>query len=341
MNLSTKSSLAAHSVTDISSARRAIKVRFFRNGDKYYKGLTFPIAFIRFKDLSNLFKALGTSIFCDQKVLPHGIRHIFDLNGKKIKCLSDLKDGGNYVCSSNNTFIPMDYLKETLNPIWKTSSQKVGDVFPLRPFVIRDTNTTPMLEHNSNGTMKHITGDQKQNSYRTIVVVKNGPTRPRKMYRWTFSLQPVPQFNALMCELCNLLDVSAISHLCTVERSKITSISEIMKVDDFWADFLCWFAWSSALWNLSIAHLNPIRGDLMVHLLLVLRYLICTKIDFHIWLRIVLLVKNKICIYVFISLQLEQVFKYELFLKINFLTNFYTYLYYYFFWYILYNFEFL
>lgn len=235
MNLASRSNpnLQSNSVTTINGDRRAIRVKFFRNGDKYYKGFDFPIAFIRYKQLGTLFKALNSSIFCDQKRLPHGIRYIFDLDGIMIKSIADLKDAGSYVCSSNSHFIPMDYLMDTRNPIWKTSSQNTRNtVVPVRPLVVKDKQPVKSLSvFSSSAHRLQSSTDVRLNEHRTIVVVKNGLTRPRKMFRWTFSLQPIPQFSILMNELCRLLDVPYIAHLCTIENNEINSLNEILKVE--------------------------------------------------------------------------------------------------------------
>ena len=206
-------------------------MRFFRNGDKYYGGFEFPIAFVRYKQFGTLLKSLSNSVFCDQKRLPLGVRCIFDLDGTRIRSITDFKDGCGYVCSSNAHFIAMDYLGETKNPIWKTSSQNANSTVPVKPLVLKDKHFTRSLSVYASNSLRSLNNYSKSNTQRTIVVVKNGPNRPRKMFRWTFSLQPLPQFSALMAELCRLLDIKSISHLCTVENSEIHSLSDILKVD--------------------------------------------------------------------------------------------------------------
>ena len=43
--------------------------------------------------------------------LPNGVRAIFALDGKLVTSVTDLSHEGNYVCSSNNAFKKMDYVK--------------------------------------------------------------------------------------------------------------------------------------------------------------------------------------------------------------------------------------
>lgn len=71
--------------------QRAIRVRFFRNGDRYFTGFTYPISFNRYKDFEILLKDLSNSVFCDKSVMPCGVRSIFDLSGSKIRSVHQME----------------------------------------------------------------------------------------------------------------------------------------------------------------------------------------------------------------------------------------------------------
>ena len=98
------------SLINAYSEKKAKKVRFFINSDKFFKGATIAVSSEKFRTLDKLLEHL-TRIMCNQVTLPQGVRHIFCLDGKTIECVEELLHGSNYVCSSAPTFKRMDYLK--------------------------------------------------------------------------------------------------------------------------------------------------------------------------------------------------------------------------------------
>ncbi|ESO07543.1 hypothetical protein HELRODRAFT_137730, partial [Helobdella robusta] len=101
-----------------SCSQRAVRVKFYRNGDKYFTGLLYPLNFSRYKDFETLLKDLSSSNFCDKRIMPFGVRTIFTLSGIKITSVNQMEEGESYVCSSSNLFVPMDYINQTCNPKW-------------------------------------------------------------------------------------------------------------------------------------------------------------------------------------------------------------------------------
>ena len=98
------------SLINASTEKKAKKVRFFINSDKFFKGATIAVSSEKFRTFDKLLEHL-TRIMCNQVTLPQGVRHIFGLDGKTIESVEELLHGSNYVCSSMPTFKRMDYLK--------------------------------------------------------------------------------------------------------------------------------------------------------------------------------------------------------------------------------------
>jgi doublecortin-like kinase 1/2 len=77
----------------LTSEKKAKKVRFYRNGDKYFKGLVYAVSNDRFRSLDALLMELTRSL-SDNVNLPQGVRSIYTVDGsKKISSLDELVEG--------------------------------------------------------------------------------------------------------------------------------------------------------------------------------------------------------------------------------------------------------
>lgn len=77
----------------LSSEKKAKKVRFYRNGDRYFKGIVYAISPDRFRSFEALLADL-TRTLSDNVNLPQGVRTIYTIDGlKKISSLDQLVEG--------------------------------------------------------------------------------------------------------------------------------------------------------------------------------------------------------------------------------------------------------
>lgn len=77
----------------LSSEKRARKVRFYRNGDRCFKGLVYAVSGDRCRSFDALLVELTRSL-ADNLYLPQGVRTIYTLDGsKKVTSLDDLLEG--------------------------------------------------------------------------------------------------------------------------------------------------------------------------------------------------------------------------------------------------------
>ena len=98
------------SILNISAEKRARKVRFFINNDKFFKGAVIAVSGEKFRTFDKLLEHL-TRIMCNQVTLANGVRYIFGLDGQLVPSVAELSHEGNYVCSSHSNFKKLDYLK--------------------------------------------------------------------------------------------------------------------------------------------------------------------------------------------------------------------------------------
>jgi len=77
----------------LTSEKKAKKIRFYRNGDRYFKGIVFAISQERFRSIEALLADLTRSL-SDNVNLPQGVRTIYTIDGTtKITCMDQLVEG--------------------------------------------------------------------------------------------------------------------------------------------------------------------------------------------------------------------------------------------------------
>lgn len=81
--------------------KKAKRVRFYRNGDKFYPGLMIPVSNERYRSFESLTEDL-TRVLGESIKVPGAVRTIFTVEGKRVASLEELEDGKCYVCSCNN-----------------------------------------------------------------------------------------------------------------------------------------------------------------------------------------------------------------------------------------------
>ncbi|KAJ8348534.1 hypothetical protein SKAU_G00271230 [Synaphobranchus kaupii] len=104
----------------LTNEKKAKKVRFYRNGDRYFKGIVYAVATDRFRTFDALLADLTRSL-SDHINLPQGVRFIFTIDGaQKITSMDELEEGESYVCASENYYKKVDYTKN-VNPNWSVN----------------------------------------------------------------------------------------------------------------------------------------------------------------------------------------------------------------------------
>lgn len=77
----------------LSVEKKAKKIRFYRNGDRYFKGILYAVSQERFRSLDALLADLTRSL-SDNVNLPQGVRTIYTIDGNtKITSMDQLVEG--------------------------------------------------------------------------------------------------------------------------------------------------------------------------------------------------------------------------------------------------------
>ncbi|XP_029007103.1 serine/threonine-protein kinase DCLK2 isoform X2 [Betta splendens] len=201
----------------LTSEKKARKVRFYRNGDKYFKGLVFAVSHDRFRSLDALLMELTRSL-SDNVNLPQGVRTLYTLDGgKKIGSLDELVEGESYVCASNEAFRRVDYAKNT-SPNWSVggrlgASRSLSSLAALRSELQREA---------------------KDFIRPKLVTVVRGGVRPRKAVRILLNKKTAHSLEQVLADITDAikLDSGAVRRLYTLEGKQVSCLQDFFGEDD-------------------------------------------------------------------------------------------------------------
>lgn len=175
------------SIMQITPDKKAKKVRFYRNGDRFFNGMVYAVPQERFRTLESLMAELTDSPICDRTVLPKGVRHIFSMDGsRKISTLDQLEDGENYVCSSTLAFRKVDYPISGI-PSWNVNPQS-------------STSWDRSLNRMDGSGAGRMEEERDFIKPKLITVIRNG-SRPRKAVRILLNRKTAHSFEQVLNEV--------------------------------------------------------------------------------------------------------------------------------------------
>ncbi|XP_056892391.1 serine/threonine-protein kinase DCLK2 isoform X2 [Takifugu flavidus] len=201
----------------LTTEKKARKVRFYRNGDKYFKGLVYAVSSDRFRSLDALLMELTRSL-SDNVNLPQGVRTLYALDGgRKITSLEELVEGESYVCASNEPFRRVDYTKN-VNPNWlvgsrSATSRSLPSLLPLKSELQRESKDfiKPKL----------------------VTVIRSG-VKPRKAVRVLLNKKTAHSFEQVLTDITEAikLDSGAVRRLYALDGKQITCLQDFFGDDD-------------------------------------------------------------------------------------------------------------
>ncbi|CAI4231136.1 unnamed protein product [Auanema sp. JU1783] len=199
----------------VAKSTKAKRLRFYRNGDQYFKGITYALHTDRIRSMQPLMEDL-TRTMGDSQNLPHGIRHILSIDGQfRVTEIDQFEDGESYVCSSNETIKSMDYTKAK-EPSWcftLSRPSKISDssLLGLEP---REAEPTDFVEP------------------RIITVIRNG-VKPRKVVRHLLNRRSARSYDQVMRDLTTVvkLDSGAIRKLFDLSGRPVLSLRDFFRDD--------------------------------------------------------------------------------------------------------------
>ncbi|WKY02414.1 hypothetical protein Q1695_016012 [Nippostrongylus brasiliensis] len=203
----------------VTRSAKAKRIRFYRNGDQYYKGLWYALRSDRVRSMKPLMEDLAKAMG-DSTALPLGIRHIFSIDGQtRITDIDQFEDGESYVCSSNETFKSVDYANAR-EPYWC--------------FALSRTNRpTDAAMLGLCGT-EHVAVEPTHFVYpRIITVIRNG-VKPRRVVRHLLNKKTARSFDQVMTDLTCVvkLDSGAIRKLFALGGNAVLTLQDFFREDD-------------------------------------------------------------------------------------------------------------
>ncbi|XP_031684238.1 serine/threonine-protein kinase DCLK2 isoform X1 [Oncorhynchus kisutch] len=207
----------------LTSEKKAKKVRFYRNGDKYFKGLVYAVSNDRFRSLDALLMELTRSL-SDNVNLPQGVRSIYTVDGsKKISSLDELVEGESYVCASNEPYRRVDYTKN-VNPNWSVGI-KAGQS--------RSLSSLSTLVKGELQRSEASLGTRDFIKPKLVTVIRSG-VKPRKAVRILLNKKTAHSFEQVLTDITDAikLDSGVVKRLYTLEGKQITCLQDFFGEDD-------------------------------------------------------------------------------------------------------------
>uniref|UniRef100_A0A2K5KBE2 non-specific serine/threonine protein kinase n=1 Tax=Colobus angolensis palliatus TaxID=336983 RepID=A0A2K5KBE2_COLAP len=195
----------------LSSEKKAKKARFYRNGDRYFKGLVFAISSDRFRSFDALLIELTRSL-SDNVNLPQGVRTIYTIDGsRKVTSLDELLEGESYVCASNEPFRKVDYTKN-INPNWSVN--------------IKGGTSRALAAASS---VKSEVKESKDFIKPKLVTVIRSGVKPRKAVRILLNKKTAHSFEQVLTDITEAikLDSGVVKRLCTLDGKQVRLIEKL------------------------------------------------------------------------------------------------------------------
>ncbi|KAI5612992.1 serine/threonine-protein kinase DCLK1 isoform X2, partial [Silurus asotus] len=204
----------------LSSEKRARKVRFYRNGDRYFPGLLCAVSAERFRTLDALLAEL-TRALTDNVHLPQGVRVIYSVDGsRKITSIDQLLEGESYVCGSIEAFKKFDYMKN-INPNWSVN--------------VKASASTKCLPSLSSSKLGPLESKESKDFIRPklVTIIRSG-VKPRKAVRILLNKKTAHSFEHVLNDITDTikLDSGFVKRIYTVEGKQVTCLQDFFSDED-------------------------------------------------------------------------------------------------------------
>ncbi|XP_064200717.1 serine/threonine-protein kinase DCLK2-like isoform X1 [Anguilla rostrata] len=216
----------------LSSEKKAKKVRFYRNGDKYFKGLVYAVSNDRFRSFDALLMELTRSL-SDNMNLPQGVRSIYSLDGtRKILSLEELVEGESYVCASNEPFRKVDYTKN-VNPNWGVNVRVAAAAAAAATAAAVASGGVAVRSHSALSQRSESRESKDFIKPKLVTVIRSG-VKPRKAVRILLNKKTAHSFEQVLTDITDAikLDSGAVKRLYTLDGKQITCLQDFFGDDD-------------------------------------------------------------------------------------------------------------
>ncbi|XP_047462846.1 serine/threonine-protein kinase DCLK1-like isoform X2 [Mugil cephalus] len=205
----------------LSAEKRAKKVRFYRNGDRYFNGIVYAISADRFRTFDALLADLTRSL-SDNVNLPQGVRTIYTLDGtKKITNIDQLVEGDSYVCSSIEAYKKLDYTKN-VNPNWSVNV-KASAAAGRGPPSLGSAKAGPLESRENKDFIRP----------KLVTVVRSG-VKPRKAVRILLNKKTAHSYEQVLTDITDAikLDSGVVKKIYTLEGKLVLCLQDFFGDED-------------------------------------------------------------------------------------------------------------
>uniref|UniRef100_A0A8B9LKZ5 Serine/threonine-protein kinase DCLK2 n=1 Tax=Astyanax mexicanus TaxID=7994 RepID=A0A8B9LKZ5_ASTMX len=202
----------------LSTEKKAKKVRFYRNGDRYFKGIVYAISQDRFRSFDALLADLTRSL-SDNVNLPQGVRTLYSIDGvSKITSMEQLEEGESYVCGSIEPYKKLDYTKN-VNPNWSVKTTASSRA----PSSLASTKACSLDAKESKDFIRP----------KLVTIIRSG-VKPRKAVRILLNKKTAHTFEQVLSDITDAikLDTGAVKRLYTVDGKLISCLQDFFGEDD-------------------------------------------------------------------------------------------------------------
>ncbi|UYV72615.1 DCLK1 [Cordylochernes scorpioides] len=191
--------------------KKAKRVFFFKNGDRFHKGSPYAISPEKIRTYEALLEDLTRLLIG----LPQGVRYIFSLDGRrKITSLDQFEEGQNYVCASTDHYCKMDYLKKNRS----SSVRKLED---------QPSPSVSSLNGSRSGSPRDYVRPK------LLTIIRNG-SKPRKVVRVLLNKKTAHSFDQVLGDISNAikLDSGVVRKVFTLGGKQVTCLADFFGEED-------------------------------------------------------------------------------------------------------------
>ena len=201
---------------------RAIKIKLFKNGDPWFGGISYR--FLPGKivtSLDSLFRDVGPKLD-----IINGVSYMYDTEGNRVTSIDEIKDGGEYVCSSSRRFVAANY-------------GATGDSFMLDGLSGPSRSNSRMLKHHpeprkitSSTSAPSTTGrdsDKPGSGDGRIIRIINYDNKDMSE-RVLLNLKTSQPFEEVLVDLGQVLKIKHASSMYTREGKEVRSFSQLRNI---------------------------------------------------------------------------------------------------------------
>ncbi|XP_078258471.1 serine/threonine-protein kinase DCLK1-like [Rhinoraja longicauda] len=204
----------------LSSEKKAKKVRFYRNGDRYFKGIVYAVSQDRFRSFEALLADL-TRTLSDNVNLPQGVRVLYTIDGlRKVTRLEELVTGESYVCACVEPYRKVDYTKN-VNPNWSVNVKSSG------------ASRSPVPNSSSKAAPLETKESKDYIRPKLVTIIRSG-VKPRKAVRILLNKKTAHSFDQVLTDITDAikLDSGAVKRLYTLDGKQVICLQDFFGEDD-------------------------------------------------------------------------------------------------------------